>query len=275
MRSMNKRVIPGFGFSLTTTMLMLSFIVLLPLCAIVIYTAKIKPGEFFTIVTAPRVLASYLVTIETALIAALINGVMGFIIAWVLVRYDFPLKSFVNSVIELPFALPTAVAGISLAYLTSLHGPVGKITAYFGIKIAYTRLGMIIALVFVGFPFVVRTLQPVLEKVDSSYEEAAEMLGADAKYTFLHVIVPEVLPALVSGITMSFARGIGEYGAVVFIAGNQPYQTEITAILVMSDLQSFDYSSATSIALVMLLMSFAILLFNAIYQSKVSRKATV
>lgn len=275
MRSMNKRVIPGFSFSFSMTMLMLSLIVLIPLCSIAIYTSQIGFKDFVEIVTAPRVLASYFVTLETALIAAAINGVMGFIIAWVLVRYDFPLKGFVNSVIELPFALPTAVAGISLAYLTSSHGPIGQIAAHFGIKIAYTRLGMIVALVFVGFPFVVRGLQPVLEKVDHAYEEAAEMLGADASYTFAHVILPEVLPALISGVTMSFARGIGEYGAVVFIAGNQPFKTEITAILVMSKLQSFDYSSATSIALVMLLMSFLILFLNAFYQSKTSVKATI
>jgi sulfate transport system permease protein len=275
MKSTSKRVIPGFGFSFSFTMIMLCLIVLIPLCSLVIYTSKIGFGDFLFIITEPRVVASYLVTLETSFIAAVVNGVMGLIIAWVLVRCDFPLKSLINSLIELPFALPTAVAGISLAYLTSMHGPVGKIAAHFGLKIAYTRLGMIIALIFVGFPFVVRTLQPVLEKVDATYEEAAAMLGATSRYTFLHVLIPEILPAFISGITMGFARGLGEYGAVVFIAGNQPYKTEITAILVMSKLSSFDYSSATSIALVMLVMSFLILFLNAFYQSKVSKKASV
>lgn len=275
MKSMNKRVIPGFGVNFSLTMIMLSFVVLMPLCSIVIYTSHISFSEFVKIVTDARVMASYGVTLETALIAALVNGVMGLIAAWVLVRYDFPFKSFVNSVIELPFALPTAVAGISLAYLTSRHGIVGVFAGLFGIKVAYTRLGMIIALIFVGFPFVVRTLQPVLEKIDHAYEEAAEMLGADEGYTFRHVLLPEIFPALVSGVTMSFARGIGEYGAVVFIAGNQPFKTEITAILVMSKLQSFDYASATAIALVMLAMSFLILFLNAFIQSKESVKATI
>ncbi len=275
MKSTNKRVIPGFGVNFSLTMIMLCLVVLMPLCSIIIYTSHISFSEFVKIVTDARVMASYGVTLETALIAALVNGVMGLIVAWVLVRYDFPFKSFVNSVIELPFALPTAVAGISLAYLTSRHGIVGQFAGLFGIKIAYTRLGMIVALIFVGFPFVVRTLQPVLEKIDHAYEEAAEMLGADEGYTFRHVLLPEIFPALVSGVTMSFARGIGEYGAVVFIAGNQPFKTEITAILVMSKLQSFDYASATAIALVMLAMSFLILFLNAFYQSKESVKATI
>jgi sulfate transport system permease protein len=196
---------------------------------------------------------------------------MGIILAWVLVRYDFPGKKIMNGIIELPFALPTAVAGISLTHLTTTNGWVGRIFAKFGIEIAYTRVGITVALVFIGIPFVVRAVQPVLEKIDIQYEEAASIMGANGTQTMFHVILPEILPALIGGFTMSFARGIGEYGSVVFIAGNTPYKTEIAPLMIMSELQEYDYASATSIALVMLLASFVILFINAIIQSRTSK----
>ena len=249
-----KRVIPGFGLSFGITIAMLGFIVVIPLCTLVIFSAKLSFTEFITTVTRPRVLSSYRVSIETALIAALIDAVMGTILAWVLVRYNFPGKQIMNGIIELPFALPT-----------------GAFFGKFGIRIAYTRLGIIFALIFVGIPFVVRAVQPVLEKVDIQYEEAANMLGATNRQTVFRVILPEILPALIGGFTMSFARGLGEYGSVVFIAGNTPYETEIAPLMIMSKLQEYDYASATSIALVMLFIAFIILFINAVLQSRTSK----
>ena len=200
---------------------------------------------------------------------------MGLIMAWVLVRYDFPGKKIIDGIIELPFALPTAVAGITLTHLTTTNGLVGKFFfRTFGIRIAYTRLGITIALIFIGIPFVVRSVQPVLEKFDIQYEEASMILGADRRTTFLKVIFPEILPSLISGFTLAFARSIGEYGSVVFIAGNTPYETEIAPLLIMSQLQEFDYAAATSIALVMLAIAFVILSVNAILQSVVSRRVS-
>ncbi len=267
-----KSIIPGFGVSFGIMMTILSFIVLIPLAGLVIYTAQISPSEFLATISRPRVLSSYYVSISTSLIAAFINAVMGLILAWILVRYDFPGKSLIDGIIELPFALPTAVAGISLTHLTVTNGWVGSIFAKYGINIAYTRLGITVALVFIGIPFVVRSVQPVLEKFDRQYEEAAHMLGSSPMRTFWQVIFPEILPALLSGFTLAFARGIGEYGSVVFIAGNTPYETEITPLLIMSELQEYDYVSATSIALVMLAIAFLILLINAILQSVVSKR---
>jgi sulfate transport system permease protein len=228
-------------------------------------------SDFIETVTRPRVLSSYAVSFETAFLAALIDGVMGVILAWVLVRYDFPGKKIMNGIIELPFALPTAVAGISLTHLTTTNGWVGSIFHKFGIDIAYTRIGITIALVFIGIPFVVRAVQPVLEKIDIQYEEAANILGANSRQTMFQVILPEILPALIGGFTMSFARGLGEYGSVVFIAGNTPYETEIAPLMIMSELQESDYASATSIALVMLLAAFIILFINAVLQSRTSK----
>jgi sulfate transport system permease protein len=256
-------------------MAILSLIVLIPLAWLVVYTAQISPAEFWATVTRKRVLASYWVSISTAFIASCINAVMGLILAWVLVRYKFPGKRFLDGIIELPFALPTAVAGISLTHLTTTNGWVGKIFYnLFGIQIAYTRLGIITALTFIGIPFVVRSVQPVLEKIDLQYEEAAHIQGASRIRTFWKVIFPEIFPALLSGFTLAFARSIGEYGSVVFIAGNTPYETEITPLLIMSELQEFDYVSATSIALVMLVIAFFILLTNAIAQSIMSRRVS-
>ena len=275
MKRKRKSVIPGFGLSFGVMMAILSLVVLIPLCSLIVFTARPSPAEFLATVSRPRVLSSYRVSVMTALAASLINAVMGFILAWVLVRYDFPGKRFLDGVIELPFALPTAVAGISLTHLTTTNGLVGKFFyERFGIKIAYTRLGITVALIFIGIPFVVRSVQPVLEKIDIQYEEAAMILGADKWTTFRRVIFPETLPALISGFTIAFARSIGEYGSVVFIAGNTPFETEITPLMIMSELQEYDYASATSIALVMLVIAFIILSVNAILQSVVSRRVS-
>lgn len=267
-----RRVIPGFGLSLGVTVTMLGFIVLIPLCSLIIFSAELSFSDFIETVTRPRVLSSYLVSFQTAFIAALIDAVMGIILAWVLVRYDFLGKKIMNGIIELPFALPTAVAGIALTHLTTTNGWVGSFFyKTFGIEIAYTKVGITVALVFIGIPFVVRSVQPVLEKIDVQYEEAANILGANGRQTMMQVILPEIMPALIGGFTMSFARGLGEYGSVVFIAGNTPYETEIAPLMIMSELQEFDYASATSIALVMLLAAFVILFVNAIIQSRTSK----
>ena len=267
----SKSIIPGFGLSFGIVMAILGIIVVIPLCSLVVFSARLSPSEFWQTITRPRVLSSYAVSLSTAFIASLINAVMGLILAWVLVRYKFPGKRIMDGIIELPFALPTAVAGIALTHLTVQNGWVGKIFARFGIDIAYTRIGITIALVFIGIPFVVRSVQPVLEKVDREYEEAAAMFGASRIQIFFRVILPEILPALIAGFTMAFARSLGEYGSVVFIAGNTPYETEITPLLIMSELQEYDYASATSIALVMLAIAFVILLVNAFIQSRTSR----
>lgn len=259
MRKTGKRVIPGFGLTMGVTIAMLSIVVLIPLASLAVYSAKIGIREFFQVITRERVLSSFYVSLITAFAASAINAVMGLVLAWVLVRYDFPGKRLMDGMIELPFALPTAVAGIALTSLTSDQGLVGKFFAQFGIKIAYTRIGITIALVFIGIPFVVRAVQPVLEKLDGSYEEAAMVLGAKPSVIFRKVIFPELMPALFTGTGLAFGRCLGEYGSVVFIAGNKPFYTEITPLIIMSELQEYDYASATSIALVMLFVSFLIL----------------
>lgn len=270
-----RSVIPGFGLSFGIMIAILSLVVLIPLCSLVIYTAQLSPSDFFRTATQPRVLSSYYVSISTAFVASLINAGMGLVLAWVLVRYNFPGKRFIDGVIELPFALPTAVAGISLTHLTTTNGWVGQFFyEHFGLKIAYTRVGITVALVFIGIPFVVRSVQPVLEKLDQQYEEAAMILGASRGTIFRKVIFPEILPALISGFTLAFARSIGEYGSVVFIAGNTPYETEIAPLMIMAQLQEFDYASATSIALVMLAIAFIILSVNAFLQSRVSKRVS-
>ncbi|MFQ9271027.1 MAG: sulfate ABC transporter permease subunit CysT [Ruminococcus callidus] len=271
MKKGSKRVIPGFGLSLGVTLSVLSIVVLIPLASLVVYTAKLSPAEFWETITRPRVLASFRVSLLTAFAASAINAVMGVILAWVLVRYRFPMKRLLNGMIELPFALPTAVAGIALTSLTADTGLVGKFFSRFGIQIAYTRVGITVALVFVGIPFVVRTVQPILEKLDSTYEEAAGVLGASRIRIFWQVIFPEILPAALTGFGLAFGRCLGEYGSVVFIAGNQPYETEITPLIIMSKLQEYDYTSATSIALVMLVAAFLILFLTNLVQSRSSK----
>lgn len=270
-RKRRKSVIPGFGLSFGIVMAVLGLIVIIPLCSLVVFSAKLTFSEFWETITRPRVLSSYKVSLLTALIASLINAVMGVVLAWVLVRYKFPGKRIMDGIIELPFALPTAVAGIALTHLTVKNGWIGGLFAKAGIDIAYTRVGITVALVFIGIPFVVRSVQPMLEKVDREYEEAAAIFGASRIQIFWRVIIPELIPSIVAGFTMAFARSLGEYGSVVFIAGNTPYETEITPLLIMSELQEYDYASATSIALVMLVIAFVILLINAIIQSRTSR----
>lgn len=268
-----KRVIPGFGLTLGITISMLGIIVLIPLCSLVIYTAKLSPKQFIDIITGKRVLYAYWVSFSTAFVASIINAVMGVIMAWVLVKYEFPGKKIMDGMIELPFALPTAVAGIALTHLTTTDGWIGSLADKAGIKIAYTKTGIIFALVFVGIPFVVRSVQPVLTKMDNSYEEAMEILGATPFRTFRKVIFPEIFPALFGGFTMAFARCLGEYGSVVFIAGNKPFETEIAPLMIMSKLQEFDYTAATSIALLMLITAFVILMINSVIQYKAAKKA--
>lgn len=253
------RVIPGFGLSMGVTLAMLSCIVLIPLASIFISVSKISFQEFVEIVTSRQVMSGYVVSFTCAFFAALINGAFGLVLAWVLVRYDFPGKRIMDGMIELPFALPTAVAGISLTFLYSDQGWIGQLFEKAGVRIAYTRIGITIAMVFVGIPFVVRSVQPVLAKLDRQYEEAAMMLGAGRWRTFFRVILPELFPALLAGFGLAFARGIGEYGSVVFIAGNIPYETQIAPLLIMSKLEQFKYSDATAIALVLLLVSFLLM----------------
>ncbi|WP_191017827.1 sulfate ABC transporter permease subunit CysT [Treponema zioleckii] len=268
MSKKTRRVIPGFGISMGVTISILSLVVLIPLASLVVYSAKLGPREFFTVVTRDRVLSSFWVSFSTSFIAALINAFMGTLIAWVLVRYTFPGKRLMDGIIELPFALPTAVAGISLTSLMADTGWIGGFFAKFGIKIAYTKTGITIALIFIGIPFVVRAVQPVLEKLDATYEEAASVLGASRRVIFLKVILPELLPALFTGAGLAFGRCLGEYGSVVFIAGNKPFSTEITPLIIMSELQEYDYPAATSIALVMLLFSFLTLFLVNLVQSR-------
>ncbi|MCI5845865.1 MAG: sulfate ABC transporter permease subunit CysT [Oscillospiraceae bacterium] len=272
MKQKSKRVIPGFGISMGVTLTILSVVVLIPLASLVVFTAQMSFSEIIETITRPRVLASFRVSFLTALIASVINAVMGVVLAWVLVRYRFPLKRILDGMIELPFALPTAVAGIALTALTANTGLIGKFFAKFGIEIAYTRVGITVALVFIGIPFVVRAVQPVLEKLDPSYEEAAGVLGASRVKIFWKVIFPEIRPAVFTGFGLAFGRCLGEYGSVVFIAGNQPYETEITPLIIMSELQEYDYASATAIALVMLIVSFLILFLSNLIQARNARK---
>lgn len=271
MKRINKRVIPGFGLSMGVTVSLLGIIVLIPLASLVIFTAQMDFGQVIETITRPRVLASFEVSFLTSFIASAINAVMGVILAWVLVRYNFPFKRLLDGMIELPFALPTAVAGIALTSLTTNNGLVGKHFAKLGIDIAYTRIGITVALVFIGIPFVVRAVQPVLEKLDPVYEEAAGVLGASRITVFWKVIFPEIRSAMLTGFGLAFGRCLGEYGSIVFIAGNQPYKTEITPLIIMSELQEFDYASATAIALVMLLAAFAILFSMNLVQARNSR----
>ncbi|MFF2178138.1 sulfate ABC transporter permease subunit CysT [Lysinibacillus sp. NPDC058147] len=253
-----RRIIPGFHLTLGFTMLYVSLLVLLPLSMIIIHTMSLSWAEFIDIVTAPRSVASYKVSFGTALVAGLLNVIFGTIIAWVLVRYRFPFKRIIDGLVDLPFALPTAVAGIAL---TSLYAPNGWIGQFFSFKIVFTPLGIIIALTFIGLPFVVRTVQPVLQNISVEIEEASASLGATRLQTFSKVILPELAPAILTGFSLAFARALGEYGSVVFIAGNMPMKTEITPLIIMTKLEQYDYAGATAIAVVMLVTSF-ILLFS-------------
>lgn len=268
MKKRSVRVIPMFGLSMGVTLAMLSVIVLIPLASLVVFTAQMSFSDIIETLTRERVLASFRVSFGTAFLASAINAVMGVILAWVLVRYDFPSKRILDGMIELPFALPTAVAGIALTSLTADKGLVGSFFARFGIKIAYTKIGITVALVFIGIPFVVRAVQPVLEKLDPSFEEAAGVMGASRSRIFRQVIFPELAPAVFTGFGLAFGRCLGEYGSVVFIAGNKPFETEITPLIIMSELQEYDYSSATAIALVMLITAFLILFLVNLIQAR-------
>lgn len=256
----HNNVLPGFGPTLGFTLFYLSVIVLIPLSALVFRTAGLTWAEFIGTVTAPRVLASYRITFGAAIIAALINSLFGLLVAWVLVRYRFPGKRLVDALVDLPFALPTAVAGITLATIYSPNGWVGRYLEPHGIKVAFTPLGIILAMTFIGLPFVVRTVQPVVEEIDAELEEAAVCLGANRWQTLQRVIFPMLLPSILTGFALSFARAVGEYGSIIFIAGNMPMVSEITPLLIITKLEQFDYQGATAIACVMLLASFLMLL---------------
>ncbi|AZV44949.1 sulfate ABC transporter permease [Peribacillus asahii] len=264
-----RNIIPGFGLSLGYTMLYVSILVLLPLSMVFINTTTMNWSEFIETITGERVVASYKLSFGTALAAGILNVIFGTIIAWVLVRYDFPGKRIVDGLVDLPFALPTAVAGIAL---TTLYAPQGWVGQFFNFKIAFTPLGIIIALTFIGLPFVVRTVQPVLQNFNGEVEEASASLGANRLQTFIKVILPELIPAILTGFSLAFARALGEYGSVVFIAGNMPMKTEITPLIIMTKLEQYDYAGATAIATVMLVVSFLLLFIINMIQWVTNRK---
>ena len=254
------RVLPGFGLSLGFTLVYLSLVVLIPLSAVFIKAAGVSSADFWNLVQSHRVQASFFLSFGSSLIAALINVVFGLLLAWSLVRYSFPGKRLVDALIDLPFALPTAVAGIALTTLYATNGWIGHLVEPWGWKIAYTRVGVTLALIFIGLPFVVRTVQPVLADLEVELEEAASALGAQRWQTIWYVILPVLFPALLTGFALAFARAVGEYGSVIFIAGNMPYISEISPLLIVAKLEQYDYAGATAIAVIMLLLSFALLL---------------
>ncbi|HUO56897.1 MAG TPA: sulfate ABC transporter permease subunit CysT [bacterium] len=259
-RFKNTGVLPGFGLTMGFTLFYLGLIVLIPLAALILKSSTLTWTQFVQEVTHPRVMASYKLTFGASLIGALVNSIFGAVLAWVLVRYEFPGKRLVDAFVDLPFALPTAVAGITLTALYAPNGWIGSRLEPLGIKVAYTPLGITVALIFIGLPFVVRTLQPVLESLDPEYEKAAVSLGAGRWYTVTRVVLPTLLPAWITGFSLAFARAVGEYGSVVFIAGNMPMKTEITPLLIITKLEQYDYAGATSIGVVMLAISFVLLL---------------
>jgi sulfate transport system permease protein len=254
------RVLPGFKLTLGFTLFYLGLIVLIPLAAVFWKTSELTWSEFWHVITMPQALASYRLTFGASFLAALVNAIFGLIVAWVLVRYNFFGKKIVDALVDLPFALPTAVAGITLAMLYSHNGWIGQLLEPLGIKVANTRIGVFVALTFIGLPFIVRTVQPVLEDLDPELEEAAASLGANRRQIFWRVILPMLMPALLTGFALAFARALGEYGSVIFIAGNIPMKTVITPLLIMGELDMFDYARATALAVVMLVVSFVLLL---------------
>jgi sulfate transport system permease protein len=266
-------VLPGFGLTLGFTAAFLTLIVLIPVAALVLKAASLAPAEFWRIVSEPRALASYRLTFGASLLAAAINAVFGLIIAWSLVRYRFPARRFIDSIIDLPFALPTAVSGIALATVFGPHGWLGEWLLLGGIRVAYTWIGVVVALTLIGLPFVVRSVEPALHELDASLEEAAESLGASRITVFRRVILPTIAPALATGFTLALARAIGEYGSVIFIAGNLPMQTEITPLLIVIKLEQYDYIGAAALGLVMLCVSFLMLLaINAVNTWRMRRR---
>ena len=266
MKLKQRSVLPGFGLTMGFTLFYLGLIVLIPLSVLVLKASRITWSDFWRAVSDPQVVASYKLSFGASLAAATVNVVFGFIVAWVLMRYSFPGKKFLDAIVDLPFALPTAVSGIVLASLYSGDGWIGRWLAPLGIKVSYTPLGIAVALVFIGLPFVVRTLQPALEDLDPEIEEAAASLGAGRLATFRRVILPSVLPALLAGFALALARGLGEYGSIVFIAGNRVMETEITPFLIISKLEQYDYAGATAIGVVMLTASFLLLLIINLLQ---------
>ena len=272
---MNKRstVLPGFGITLGVTLIYLSVLVLIPLSTLFFKSAGLGPAGFWAAATAPRVLASYKLTFGASFVAATVNVIFGLLVAWVLTRYRFPGRGIADALVDLPFALPTAVAGITLTTLYAPNGWIGSRLAPLGITAAYTPLGVMIALTFIGLPFVVRTVQPVLQDLESEVEEAAASLGANRWQTFRRVLLPTIGPALLTGFALAFARAIGEYGSVVFISGNMPFRTEIAPLLIMTKLEQYDYAGATAIAVVLLVASFALLLLINVLQWLGRRRA--
>jgi sulfate transport system permease protein len=272
MTTKRNNVIPGFKLTLGFTLVYLTLIVLIPLSGTFVRTFTLSWTDFVSAVTSPRVLASYRLSFGASFVAALINGIFGFLVAWVLVRYRFPGRKLLDAVVDLPFALPTAVAGIALTAVYAENGWIGSLLKPLGIKVAFTPLGVTIALIFIGLPFVVRTVQPVMEDLDHEIEEAAASLGATRWQTFTRVLLPMLGPSLLTGTTMAFARAVGEYGSVVFISGNMPMKTEITPLLIITKLEQYDYAGATAIAVVMLLVSFVLLLFINLLQAWSSKR---
>jgi sulfate/thiosulfate transport system permease protein len=268
-----RKLLPGFGITMGYSVLYLSLVVLLPLSALLFNSTGLNWSKFWDVATDPRVLASYRISLGTAAAAAFIDAFLGLLLAWVLVRYEFPGKKIFDTLIDLPFALPTAVAGVSLTALYASNGWIGSLLAPLGIKVAYTPLGITLALMFIGIPFVVRTVQPVLEDMDRDMEEAAATLGAGRLRTFRKILLPELLPPLITGFALAFARGIGEYGSVVFISGNMPMRTEIAPLLIMSKLEQYDYAGATAVALLLLLISFLMLLVINTLQRWVGKRS--
>jgi sulfate transport system permease protein len=266
------RVLPGLSITLGFSVLYLSLIVLIPLAALAIKSAELSPSEWWNTVSDARVVASYKLSVLTSFFAALVNVVFGVLLAWVLVRYDFPGKRIIDGLVDLPFALPTAVAGIALTTIYAPNGWVGSWLEPLGIKVAYTPIGITLALIFIGLPFVVRTVQPILHDMESDMEEAAVLLGSYRGRTFFKVILPELIPPILTGFALAFARGIGEYGSVVFISGNMPMKTEITPLLIVTKLEQYEYSQAAAIAVVLLLMSFTLLLLINVLQRWSNRR---
>ncbi len=271
-RPKHQRVLPGFAISLGISLLFISLILLLPATGLVMQTKGMSLNEYWYVITDPRLVASYKVTVGSAFIASLFNGVLGLLLAWVLVRYQFPGKRILDALVDLPFALPTAVAGITLATLYSSSGWLGSILESIGIKVAYTPLGIIVAMAFTSIPFVVRTVQPVLEEISREEEEAGMTLGASDSAVFWRVIMPSLRPALLVGIALSFTRSLGEFGAVIFIAGNMPYVSEITSLMIFVRLQEFDFPAASAIASVVLLTSLSLLLVINLWQGAYLRR---
>ncbi len=270
------RVIPGFHLTLGITVVILSLLILIPLASVLLYSFRLSPAEFFSLITAKNVLTAFATSILCSGIGALINAVFGLILAWVLVKYDFPGKRILDGLIELPFALPTAVAGITLSKMFSNTGFPGKFFSGIGIDISYTHIGIVIALIFIGIPFTVRAVQPVLEKIDSQYEEASYILGASRSYTFRKVIFPELFPAVLTGFGLALARGIGEYGSVIYISGNSAKNgTQVVSYVIMQKLERMDYASATAIALVLLIISFLLLFTINIIQIRRAKRISL